>query len=111
MIRDNEDVFNLFCKNAKDFKYEYDLNDGFVETMVNFMFRDLTQCKGDKKLAVLIREIIKSEVEESDSPTELLRDSMTEKIFKELIQMSETKKYLLYLFKNKFERVDFNYID
>ena len=40
MVRDNEDVFKQFCKHAKNFYY--DLNDTFVETMINFMFRDLT---------------------------------------------------------------------
>lgn len=36
---------------------------------------------------------------------------MTEKIFKQLIRLSETKKYLLYMFKSKFDRVDFNFLD
>lgn len=64
MIRENEDVFNLFCKEARNFYYE--LNEGFDETLVNFLFRDLTLCKSDKKLALLIRETIRNEVKECD---------------------------------------------
>lgn len=64
MIRENEDVFNLFCREAKNFYYE--LNDGFDETLVNFLFRDLTMCQSDRKLALVMREIIRSEVSECE---------------------------------------------
>ncbi len=62
MLRENDDVFKLFCKEARNFYYE--LNDGFDESLVNFLFRDLTLCKSDKKLAKLIKEVVKSEVKE-----------------------------------------------
>lgn len=66
MLRENDDVFKLFCKEARNFYYE--LNEGFDETLVNFLFRDLTLCKSDKKLSLVIREIIRSEVKEFDNP-------------------------------------------
>jgi hypothetical protein len=41
MLRDNSDVFNLFCAKAHTFNYITDTK--FTETLVNFLFRDLTQ--------------------------------------------------------------------
>ena len=62
------------------------------------------------KLAILIKEIITSEVQEFDSHDQLLK-GMTEKIFKALTQTSEASKFVVYLFKAKYERIDFNYFD
>lgn len=36
---------------------------------------------------------------------------MTEKIFKALTQTSEASKFVVYLFKGKYEKIDFNYFD
>jgi len=36
---------------------------------------------------------------------------MSEKIFKELIKSSDTLKYIIYLFKAKYDRIDFNYME
>jgi hypothetical protein len=36
---------------------------------------------------------------------------MAEKIFKNLIQTSEVNKFVVYLFKAKYERIDFDYFD
>ena len=62
------------------------------------------------KLAVLIREVIKAEVATSESHDQLLK-GMAEKIFKNLIQTSEVSKFVVYLFKAKYERIDFDYFD
>ena len=75
------------------------------------MFKDLTQPQSDRKLAYLLREIIKSEVKSIETPDELMKGVMTEKIFKEIIKNTEVKEYLIYLFKNKYEKIDFNYLD
>jgi hypothetical protein len=52
MIRDHEDVFTLFCANFSSFKpFE---NESFIETLVNFLYNDLTQPQGEAKLSLLI---------------------------------------------------------
>ncbi len=33
------------------------------------------------------------------------------RLFKEIIHMPECKRYLIYLFKSKYDRIDFNYIN
>jgi hypothetical protein len=109
MIRENSDVFNLFCSKAHNFIYI--TNPKFTETLVNFLFRDLTNSSSDKKLAHLIRHVIKNETQMVKSCNDLVHGSMSERIFNELVKQSDTKKYLIYLFKQKFEKIDFNYLD
>ena len=36
---------------------------------------------------------------------------MTDKIFKQLIKQNEARRYLIYLFKSKYDRIDFNYLE
>lgn len=44
MLRENEDVFQVFCKNLHKLKQEgYGT---FPETVANFLFNDLTQSQG-----------------------------------------------------------------
>ena len=57
MIRENQDVFNVFCERIVQFAYE---NDGFylAEFIVHFLFLDLTNSVIDKKLTYFIYKII-----------------------------------------------------
>ena len=32
-------------------------------------------------------------------------------VFKQLIKQTEARKYITYLFKSKYDRIDFNYLD
>jgi hypothetical protein len=66
MLRENEDVFDVFCKNA--YRIRYHTNGTFPETLLNYLFNDLTSCHASSRLSVVIREIIKKEVEISDTP-------------------------------------------
>ena len=44
------------------------LNGTFPETLLNYLFNDLTSCHSSLRLSVVIDEIIKKEVEISDTP-------------------------------------------
>jgi hypothetical protein len=74
------------------------------------MFTDLTQYHASSRLSIVIKEIIKKEVEISDSPDQLLKGFL-DRIFKEIIKQNECKRYLILLFKSKYDRIDFNYIN
>ena len=108
MLRENEDVFEVFCKNA--YRIRYHTNGTFPETLLNFLFNDLTSCHASSRLTVVIKEIIEKEVEISDSPEQLLRGFL-DRIFRQMIKQSESKRYLIYLFKSKSDRIDFNYLN
>lgn len=58
----------------------------------------------------MIKEIIKKEVEISDTPDQLAKGFL-DRLFKEIINQPECKRYLVYLFKSKYDRIDFNYIN
>jgi len=32
-------------------------------------------------------------------------------MFKEIVKQSDAKRYLIYLFKSKYDRIDFNYLN
>ena len=66
MLRENEDVFQVFCKNA--YRIRYNTNGTFPETLLNYLYNDLTTCNTNSRLTVVVKEIIKREVEISDSP-------------------------------------------
>jgi hypothetical protein len=53
MLRENEDVFKVFSMKAH--KMNYLINEGFVETLANFIYNDLTRSQSDKKLAVVFK--------------------------------------------------------
>ena len=57
-----------------------------------------------------MRQIIKREIEDSESPNSLL-SGMSEMIFKQLIKQSDARRYITYLFKSKYDRIDFNYLE
>ncbi len=46
----------------------------------------------------------------SDQPTALL-SGMSEMIFKQLVKQSDARRYITYLFKSKYDRIDFNYLE
>lgn len=66
MLRENDDVFDVFCKNA--YRIRYHTNGTFPETLLNFLFNDLTSFHASSRLAIVIEQIIKKEVEISDTP-------------------------------------------
>ena len=66
MIRENEDVFKVFCENA--YRIRHHANGTFPETLVNFLFNDLTRTQMSGRLGIVMREIIAKEVEISDTP-------------------------------------------
>lgn len=66
MLRENEDVFDAFCRNA--FRIRHHANGTFPETLINFLFLDLGKGQMYNRLARVIREIIRKEVEISDTP-------------------------------------------
>ncbi|CDW79851.1 rab5 gdp gtp exchange factor [Stylonychia lemnae] len=109
MLRENEDVFQVFSQNL--YKLSNNLNGSIPETLVNFLFNDLTYSQGlNARFMIIMRLIIKKEVEIAESPDQLLK-CMVEKIFKELIKQSDSRRYITYLFKSKYDRIDFNYLD
>ena len=36
---------------------------------------------------------------------------MVDKIFKELIKQSDSRRYITYMFKGKYDRIDFTFLD
>jgi hypothetical protein len=58
----------------------------------------------------VISEIVKKEVEISDSPEQLLKGFL-ERMFRQIVRQSDSKRYLIYLFKSKYDRIDFNYLN
>eukprot|EP00347_Sterkiella_histriomuscorum_P018883 403343810 len=108
MLRENEDVYEVFKKNL--YKIRHEINGSLAETLTNFMFNDLTHSQGlNKRFVVVMREIIKREVELAETPDQLLR-GMTDKIFKELIKQSDARRYITYMFKAKYDRIDFMFL-
>jgi hypothetical protein len=79
MLRENEDVFEVFCKNA--YRIRYHTNGTFPEALLNFLFNDLTSYHSSHRLSIIIEEIIKKEVEISDSPDQLLKGFL-DRLFK-----------------------------
>jgi hypothetical protein len=70
----------------------------------------LTSTQISSRLAVVISEIIKKEVEISGTPEQLLKGFL-ERVFWQIVKQSEMKRYLIYLFKSKYDRIDFNYLN
>ena len=67
MLRENEDVYEVFKKNL--YKIRHEINGSLAETLTNFMFNDLTHSQGlNKRFVVVMREIIKREVELAETP-------------------------------------------
>lgn len=84
MLRENEDVFQVFTKNV--YRIRQVSSGSFAETLVNFLFNDLTNTQIlNRRFLVAMREIIRCDVQLANSPDELMR-GMTDKIFKELIK-------------------------
>jgi ribosomal protein L20A (L18A) len=108
MLRENEDVFDVFCKNA--YRIRYKTNGTFPEALTNFLFNDLTAYHTSHRLSIVIKEVVKKEVEISDTPDQLLKGFL-DRLFKQIINYPECKRYLIYLFKSKYDRIDFNYIN
>lgn len=98
----------MFCKNA--YRIRYHTNGTFPETLLNFIFNDITSCHPSSRLSVVILEIVKKEVEISDSPEQLLKGFL-ERMFRQIVRQSDSKRYLIYLFKSKYDRIDFNYLN
>ncbi len=109
MLRENEDVFKVFSMKAH--KMNYLINEGFVETLANFIYNDLTRSQSDMKLAVVIRQWIREEVKACGDNWQKLRTGLSGKIFKIFTERGEVRKYIDYLFKAKYERIDFYYLD
>ena len=57
MLRDNEDVFNVFCK-----KFPLYVNNALVDTIMNFMFNDIVSDQSDKRILRLMKEVIIEEI-------------------------------------------------
>ena len=89
----------------------YQRNQDFPETMVNFLFRDLTSSQQDKKLVTLLKALAKDEMGQFKNIVDFSKGSMCARIFNEMVKTNEVKKYLVFLFKSKFEKIDFNYLD
>ena len=83
MLRENEDVFQVFCKNS--YRIRYQQFGTFHETLLNYIFNDLTSSHASSRLSVVIKEVIKKEIEISDSPDQLLK-GLLEQIFKQIIK-------------------------
>lgn len=67
MLRENEDVFSVFCSNL--YRIGYEANGTFPETIVNFLFNDLVHTKNNSsRFQVVLRSIIGKEVEIADTP-------------------------------------------
>ena len=98
----------MFCNNIDQINVLQ--NDKFFHTMVNLMFKDLTQTQSDKRFMLVIKSIIQKRVQLASKPLDLHK-TLVEKIFKELITLGETRKYIDYLFRQKYERIDFSYLD
>lgn len=80
MLRENDDVFQVFCSNL--YRLGYEANGTFPETVANFLINDLTLTSGSTtRFSVVMRSIIKKEVEIADTPDQLLR-GMVDLIFK-----------------------------
>jgi hypothetical protein len=56
MFRENSDVFDIFCKNA--YRIRCHPNGTFAETILNYMFSDLTSCHSNQRVAIVIKELI-----------------------------------------------------
>ena len=109
MLRENEDVFQVFSQNVHKLKYEN--CSSFAETLVSFLFNDMTQSQtSNSRFIIVMKAIIKNEVEQAESPDQLLK-GMSEMIFKQLIKQSDARRYITYLFKSKYDRIDFNYLE
>jgi hypothetical protein len=66
MLRENEDVFDVFCKNF--YRIRYHTNGTFAETLLNYLFNDFTSYHTSHRISIVIKEIVKKEVEISDTP-------------------------------------------
>jgi hypothetical protein len=53
MLRENEDVFDVFCKNA--FRIRYHTNGSFPESLINYLFNDLTAQNSSNRLSLVIQ--------------------------------------------------------
>lgn len=109
MLRENEDVFKVFSQKAH--KMNYLVNEGFVDTLTNFIYTDLCKSQSDNKLAVVIRQLIKEEVNACGNDWKRLAGGLSGKIFKIFTERGEVRKYIDYLFKAKYQRIDFYYLD
>jgi hypothetical protein len=66
MLRENEDVFDVFCKNA--YRIRYHTNGSFPECLTNYLFNDLTAQNSSNRLSIVIQQIVKKEVDIADAP-------------------------------------------
>ena len=83
MLRESEDVFQVFCNNA--YRIRYHTNGTFPETLLNYLFSDLVSCHHSSRLSVVLKEIIQKEVEISDSPDQLLKGFL-ERLYKQILK-------------------------
>ena len=79
MLRENEDVFDVFCKNF--YHLRYNTNGTFPEALLNYIFNDLTSYHASHRLSIFIQEVVKKEVEIYDSPDQLLKGFL-DRLFK-----------------------------
>jgi hypothetical protein len=108
MLQESQDVFEVFKKNA--YKIRYQTNGTFPETMMNFLFNDITSLHSNSRLCQVVKHIIKTEIEYSGHPDQLIKGFL-ETIFNQIVSQSESRRYLIYLFKSKYDRIDFNYLN
>jgi hypothetical protein len=60
---------------------------------------------------VIVKQVIKDEVRASGGKIGKLYEGMSLKIFQVLTDRGEVRKYVDYLFKVKYERIDFAYLE
>lgn len=65
-LRDNEEVFRIFARNAYKVKKGAD-RDRLAEAVTNLLYNDLTSPNPDRRLVLFLKEMIHGEMQQIDS--------------------------------------------
>lgn len=128
MIRENQDVFDVFCSKFVEFQMQYSYLT-LVDSFINYFFDTLTDQAASQKLNYFVywtvmntlksgKKIIaesKDRESQNDDMSEQQRliqlSSLRHKIFTALCSTFEAKQYTSSIFVQKFERFDMDYLN
>jgi hypothetical protein len=106
MIHENDDVFEIFCKKIPSYAAS-----SLLQTIMNYMFNNLTRSQGEVKLCKFMKLIIHEEVDYYKNQLDRVQFGLLNAIFNELTSKNESRKYIDHLFKEQYSNIDFNLLD
>lgn len=100
-----------FCNQTPaEYARDPDRLDGFMEMLVSRCFVDLTAEVKDRKIVEVQERLITNAIEAASDANSLATSPVLTSWFGALTNSEEAKQCVAYLFKNKCERIDQNFL-